>query len=148
MGQARKYPIPHGPLPLDPVDDPAVDKTIGTGKSAGRSLHGKQSAAERHAQALTCRHPERIGNKTILVYDDIGTTGLQLNAVPQTDFFVDFGFRLACERRKRRIRETRIAHTQFLGPLQQRLNVVLQPSDGRQRVTRRRRPDVDPPMMI
>lgn len=81
MGHARKYPTPHGPLPIDPTDDPAVDKTIGTGKSAGHNLPGKQSAAERHAQALTCRHPERIRNKTILVYDDICTTGLQLNAV-------------------------------------------------------------------
>ena len=67
--------------PFDSTADPAIAKQQETPRSAGASFDGKQSAARQHAQALVCRHRDRINGRHIIVYDDICTTGLQLNEV-------------------------------------------------------------------
>ena len=67
--------------PFDPTTDPTVTKTTTTATSANQNFEGKQNAARQHADALTCRHPDRITDRHIIVYDDICTTGLQLNEV-------------------------------------------------------------------
>ena len=69
--------------PFDDTYDPAIIKTTDTAQSAGKDLPGKQSAALEHGNALVLRHPDRIDGSRIIVYDDICTTGLQLNAVAQ-----------------------------------------------------------------
>ena len=70
--------------PFDlPPPDTAVVKRVDTPQSAGKTFSGKQDAAREHALALRPRHPERVDGKRIIVYDDICTTGLQLNAVAQ-----------------------------------------------------------------
>ena len=67
--------------PFDDTHDPAIIKMTDTAQSAGKDLRGKQSAALEHGNALVLRHPDRIGGSRVIVYDDICTTGLQLNAV-------------------------------------------------------------------
>lgn len=69
--------------PFDDPDDPAFDKPKDTPQSANRTLKEKHSAATQHADALRLLHPERIEGQQIVVYDDVCTTGLQLNAVAQ-----------------------------------------------------------------
>ena len=66
---------------FDDAADPAITKTIQTDKSAGRNFDGKRAAARQHANALELRHPHRISDQRIIVYDDVCTTGLQLNEV-------------------------------------------------------------------
>ncbi len=70
-----------GKWPFDDDADPAFHKPTDTMQSAGKSIGEKQEAATQHAEALRLRHPERIKGKRVVVYDDICTTGLQLNAV-------------------------------------------------------------------
>ena len=67
--------------PFDAPHDPAIVKGADTTQSAGQPYRGKQQAAIEHGEALQLRHPARIYGKRILVYDDVCTTGLQLNAV-------------------------------------------------------------------
>ena len=67
--------------PFDDADDPAIVKTAATAKSAGQDLLGKRAAAREHGEALVLRHPDRIDGSRVIVYDDICTTGLQLNEV-------------------------------------------------------------------
>ena len=67
--------------PFDDTHDPAIIKTTDTAQSAGKDLPGKQSAALEHGNALELCHPDRIDGSRVIVYDDICTTGLQLNAV-------------------------------------------------------------------
>ena len=67
--------------PFDDSHDPAITKETGTSQSAGRGYDAKQEAAEQHGNALVLHHPDRIDGKRIIVYDDICTTGLQLNEV-------------------------------------------------------------------
>lgn len=69
--------------PFDNTEDPAFDKTESTGRSAGGTYPEKHRAAKDHAEALRQVHPELIEGKRIVIYDDICTTGLQLNAVAQ-----------------------------------------------------------------
>ncbi len=64
--------------------DPAVDPVAlpeETAQSAGQNFDVKRGAAAEHASALRLQHSERIAGKRIILYDDICTTGLQLNAV-------------------------------------------------------------------
>ena len=70
-----------GSWPFDDTRDPAFGKTGSTRQSAGGDLVHKREAAMEHATALCLLHPERISGKKIVVFDDICTTGLQLNAV-------------------------------------------------------------------
>ncbi len=67
--------------PFDDTHNPAITKTTDTTQSAGKDLPGKQSAALEHGNALVLRHPDRIDGSRVIVYDDICTTGLQLNEV-------------------------------------------------------------------
>ncbi len=67
--------------PFDDTHDPAIVKTTDTAQSAGKDLPGKQSAALEHGNALVLSHPDRIDGSRVIVYDDICTTGLQLNEV-------------------------------------------------------------------
>lgn len=67
--------------PFDDTHNPAITKTTDTAQSAGKDLPGKQSAALEHGNALVLRHPNRIDGSRVIVYDDICTTGLQLNEV-------------------------------------------------------------------
>ena len=67
--------------PFDLPPDTAIIKAVETSRSAGKTFSGKQEAAREHALALQLRHPDRIHGRRIMVYDDICTTGLQLNAV-------------------------------------------------------------------
>jgi len=69
--------------PFDTIHDPTIIKTIKTAQSARENFQGKQNAAQEHADALELRHPDRINGSRIIAYDDICTTGLQLNAVAQ-----------------------------------------------------------------
>jgi len=67
--------------PFDLPPDLTITKTAETTKSAGQDFAGKEKAAKEHAQALQLHHPNRIRGKRVVVYDDICTTGLQLNCV-------------------------------------------------------------------
>ena len=67
--------------PFDGADDPSFVKTKVTAQSAGGSYLEKQQAAREHAEELRLVHRELIEGRRIVVYDDICTTGLQLNAV-------------------------------------------------------------------
>ena len=71
----------HDRWPFDNPDSPALEKDKETAQSAGKTFDQKRSAAAEHATALRLQHPERIARKRIILYDDICTTGLQLNAV-------------------------------------------------------------------
>ena len=69
--------------PFDLPPDTAIFKTEETPRSAGQNFAGKREAAREHAQALQLRHPDRIDGVRVVIYDDICTTGLQLNRVAQ-----------------------------------------------------------------
>jgi hypothetical protein len=53
----------------------------GDGKSAGWSLAGKRAAAASLRRVLDVPGPARTQGRHILVFDDVCTTGYQLNAV-------------------------------------------------------------------
>ena len=67
--------------PFDSEQDPAIIKKVTTEQSAGQGLKGKKRAAKEHAEALVLKHPDRIKGKRVVIYDDICTTGYQLNEV-------------------------------------------------------------------
>ena len=67
--------------PFDDSYDPAITKETGTSKLAGRGYEGTQEVAREHADAVVLQHSDRIEGKRIIVYDDICTTGIQLNEV-------------------------------------------------------------------
>ena len=69
--------------PFDLPPDTAIIKTEETPRSAGQNFSGKREAAREHAQALQLRHPDRIDGMRVVIYDDICTTGLQINRVVQ-----------------------------------------------------------------
>lgn len=69
--------------PWDDQRSPALLKgkaTTGSGTS-GATLAQKRAAAEEVEAALVIPDPSRVASKRIIVYDDICTTGYQLNAV-------------------------------------------------------------------
>lgn len=59
----------------------AVVKTAPTEKSAGQSATAKRTAAADLRRVLAISDPERTQGRDILVFDDVCTTGSQLNAV-------------------------------------------------------------------
>ena len=67
--------------PFDSGQDFAISKQKPTEQSAGKGLQDKKEAAKEHAEALVLQHPDRIKDKRVVVYDDICTTGHQLNEV-------------------------------------------------------------------
>ncbi|MDE2891799.1 MAG: hypothetical protein OXN86_04775 [Chloroflexota bacterium] len=84
IGHAATYDTADG-WPFDDTDDPAIIKATDTAQSAGKGLPGKQKVAPEHgnANAPVLRHPDPIDGSRVIVYGDIRTTGLQLNAVAQ-----------------------------------------------------------------
>lgn len=70
-----------GRWPFDVAEPPVVVKTAATRKSAGKTASVKRVAAAELRAALTITDRSRIEGKRILVYDDVCTTGSQLNAV-------------------------------------------------------------------
>lgn len=71
----------HDKWPFDDADSPTLVKDAATIQSAGQLFENKRRAAAEHTAALQVHHPERIAGKRIILYDDICTTGLQLNSV-------------------------------------------------------------------
>ena len=69
--------------PFDVPPDTTIIKGSDTPRSAGQTFAGKKEAAREHARALQLRHPDHIDGMRVVVYDDICTTGLQLNRVAQ-----------------------------------------------------------------
>lgn len=63
------------------VDPPAILKIRQTQKSAGASAGAKRTAARELRHALRVTDVARTEGKYVLVYDDVCTTGSQLNAV-------------------------------------------------------------------
>ena len=71
----------HDRWPFDDPNSPTLVKEKETDQSAGKPFDQKRQAATEHAVALQLQHPERITGSRVILYDDICTTGLQLNAV-------------------------------------------------------------------
>ena len=71
----------HDSWPFDDPNSPTLVKEKETAQSAGKAFDQKQQAATEHAAALQLQHPERITGSRVILYDDICTTGLQLNTV-------------------------------------------------------------------
>ena len=67
--------------PFDSEQDPAIIKKTPTEQAVGQRLEGRMRTAKEHAEALELIHPDRIAGKRVVVYDDICTTGYQLNEV-------------------------------------------------------------------
>lgn len=67
--------------PFDISSPRVLTKTGPTPQSAGQGLAGKQAAAQALGGVLQINDPAAISGKRVLVYDDICTTGSQLNAV-------------------------------------------------------------------
>jgi predicted amidophosphoribosyltransferase len=67
--------------PFDLEDPAAIIKTGPTDKSAGGTMSEKAAAGKRLARLLNVPDPERTAGRSILVFDDVCTTGSQLNAV-------------------------------------------------------------------
>jgi predicted amidophosphoribosyltransferase len=78
-----------GEWPFD-IDEPrAILKVIATTKSAGHGAPAKRTAAAELRSALCILDIERVRGKKILIYDDVCTTGSQLDAV--AGFLMDEG---------------------------------------------------------
>jgi predicted amidophosphoribosyltransferase len=70
-----------GRWPFDVATPRAIVKTSSTSRSAGQSFASKQAAAAELPSALAIPDPSRIRDGRILVYDDVCTTGSQLDAL-------------------------------------------------------------------
>ena len=81
--------------PFDTADPKALLKISATSQSAGSSASAKRAAAAELANALQIPDRDRIAGKRILVYDDVCTTGNQLNVV--AGFLIDEGGALSVE---------------------------------------------------
>jgi predicted amidophosphoribosyltransferase len=66
---------------FDAGSPPAIIKTRATEKSAGQTAAAKRAAAAELRAALAIPNPDRTQGRHILVFDDVCTTGSQLNAV-------------------------------------------------------------------
>jgi len=75
--------VPPGSVwPFDDPNDPSIVKSAETPKMVGKGYKERRKVAEGELRAsLQVQHPERIGGKSILVYDDVFTDGLTLREV-------------------------------------------------------------------
>jgi predicted amidophosphoribosyltransferase len=80
LDAARKEDI-RGLWPWDDPDTRTLVKTRSTTKSATGTLEEKRRAAQEHAGALAITDGHAVTNRRVLLYDDVCTTGLQLDAV-------------------------------------------------------------------
>ncbi len=67
--------------PFDVQTSRAIVKTRATTRSARNTAPAKRAAAQELRNALSIPDPSRIRGRRILVYDDVCTTGSQLDAV-------------------------------------------------------------------
>lgn len=67
--------------PFDTTYPAAIVKTQPTAKSAGQTMAAKKALAAALRRVLWIPDPARTAGRHILVFDDVGTTGYQLNAV-------------------------------------------------------------------
>ncbi len=67
--------------PLCDPSAPALQKSVDTSRSAGKTWQGKRQAANELEQALEVVDPGLIQDRRILVVDDVATTLLSQNAV-------------------------------------------------------------------
>ncbi len=74
---------------LDVADPRAIVKIEHTERSAANTARAKREAAYQHVEALRIPDPERIRGQDILLYDDVCTTGSQLEGV--ADMLLDAG---------------------------------------------------------
>jgi predicted amidophosphoribosyltransferase len=74
---------------FDTLTPAAIIKTMSTDKSAGHSAAAKRSAAAALRRILAIPDPARTRGRDILIFDDVCTTGSQLNAV--ADCLLDDG---------------------------------------------------------
>ena len=72
---------PGGVWPFDTATPAAVIKTVPTMKSADAQAWSKRAAGYELRAALVVPEPSRISGRHILLYDDICTTGTQLDTV-------------------------------------------------------------------
>jgi predicted amidophosphoribosyltransferase len=80
-GATPATPGSGGRWPFDVQAPAAVIKTEATERSAGRSLAEKRISAAALREILKIPDPARTAGRRILVFDDVCTTGHQLNAV-------------------------------------------------------------------
>ncbi len=78
-----------GEWPFDIEETRALVKTRATAKSAGSGAAAKRAAAAELKDALRVPDPLRTQGRRILVYDDVCTTGSQLDAV--AGYLIDAG---------------------------------------------------------
>ncbi len=78
-----------GEWPFDITEPRALVKVEATSKSAANSAAAKRVAATELHSTLRLPNPERVEGRRILVYDDVCTTGSQLNTV--AGFLIDEG---------------------------------------------------------
>ena len=81
--------------PFDTANPRALIKISATSKSAGSSASAKRAAAAELSSALQLPDQGRIAGKRILVYDDVCTTGSQLNTI--AGLLIDKGGALSVE---------------------------------------------------
>ena len=67
--------------PFDVMEPAIIVKTGPTDKSAGRTANAKRAAARELGSLLRIPDPELTVGRDILVFDDVCTTGSQLDAV-------------------------------------------------------------------
>src|SRR4029453_18632214 len=70
-----------GRSPFDTGDRAVLVKSWDTPKSAGKSAGAKRAAAEELRRALFIGNKSQIADRRVLIYDDVCTTGSQLNAI-------------------------------------------------------------------
>lgn len=75
--------------PFDTTEPRVLLKTTPTSKSAASGAAAKRAAAAELQRALCLSEPNRVEGRRILVYDDVCTTGSQLNTV--AGFLIDEG---------------------------------------------------------
>jgi predicted amidophosphoribosyltransferase len=80
LAVARRLDATHR-WPIDPLHPPALVKTAPTARSAAAEAADKLAIADAHRRQLRIPTPHRVRGRRIVVFDDVATTGFQLDAV-------------------------------------------------------------------